>query len=142
MELYPRQLLYEGNPQDLTVSQIKSAIAVNQDWQQKKLLTSVSGHRMNENYFKSLEKERLEVVAKNLHILAKDLWEKQQQNSENSSQPPSKDNPYTSTPTVKESEHDFSRETGSSETLRKEISKSSEKPNTKKLNRKPLLRLL
>jgi transposase len=37
-------LLYEGNPQDRTVSQIKSAIAVNQDWKEKKkLLTSVPG---------------------------------------------------------------------------------------------------
>jgi transposase len=45
--------------------------------------------QMNEDYFKSLEKERLVEVAKNLHQLATDLWEKQQQNSENSSQPPS-----------------------------------------------------
>jgi transposase len=45
--------------------------------------------QMNEDYFKSLEKERLVEVAKNLHILATDLWEKQQQNSENSSVPPS-----------------------------------------------------
>ncbi len=52
--------------------------------------------QMNEEYFKSLEKERLIEVAKNLHQLATDLWEKQQQSSENSSQPPSKDNPYES----------------------------------------------
>ena len=58
--------------------------------------------QMNENYFKSLKKERLVEVAKNLHILATDLWEKQQQNSENSSQPPSLDNPYTSKSTTKE----------------------------------------
>lgn len=50
--------------------------------------------QMNEDYFKSLKKERLVEVAKNLHILATDLWEKKQQNSENSSQPPSQDNPY------------------------------------------------
>jgi transposase len=44
IESHPRQLLYEGNPQDRTVSQIKQAIAVNQDWQQKMdLLTSVPG---------------------------------------------------------------------------------------------------
>ncbi len=42
-------------------------------------------------------------VADNLHKLATELWEKQQQNSENSSQPPSKDNPYTSQTTTKES---------------------------------------
>jgi hypothetical protein len=93
--------------------------------------------QMNEDYFKSLEKERLVEVAKNLHILAKDLWSKQQQNSKNSSQPPSKDNPYTSTPTKKESGHDSPRETGSSETSLKEIAKSSEKPKSKKSNRKP-----
>lgn len=38
--------------------------------------------QMNEDYFKSLEKERLVEVAKNLHQLATDLWEKQQQSSE------------------------------------------------------------
>ena len=44
IESHPRQLLYEGNPQDLTVSQIKSAIAKCEDWKQKKkLLTSVPG---------------------------------------------------------------------------------------------------
>jgi len=50
--------------------------------------------QMNEDYFKSLEKERLVEVAKNLHQLATDLWEKKQENSSNSSQPPSQDNPY------------------------------------------------
>jgi transposase len=60
IESHPRQLLYEGNPQDRTVSQIKEAIAVDENWQQKmkvregevaspslitllKLLTSVPG---------------------------------------------------------------------------------------------------
>ncbi len=52
--------------------------------------------QMNEDYFKSLNQERLVEVAKNLHQLATDLWEQQQQNSENSSKPPSSDNPYTS----------------------------------------------
>ena len=52
--------------------------------------------QMNEDYFKSLDKERLVEVAKNLHQLAAELWEKQQLNSENSSQPPSSDNPYVS----------------------------------------------
>jgi transposase len=56
--------------------------------------------QMNEDYFKSLEKERLVEVAKNLHQLATDLWEKQQQNSANSSQPPSKDNPYVLLPRI------------------------------------------
>lgn len=52
--------------------------------------------QMNEGYFKSLNKERLIEVAQNLHQLATELWEKQQQNSENSSLPPSRDNPYQS----------------------------------------------
>ena len=59
--------------------------------------------QMNENYFKSLEKERLVEVAKNLHSLATDLWSKQQQSSSNSSQPPSLDNPYRSLSNTKES---------------------------------------
>ena len=51
--------------------------------------------QMNRSYFQSLSQERLVEVADNLHILATELWEKQQQNSENSSQPPSLDNPYS-----------------------------------------------
>ncbi len=34
--------------------------------------------QMNEDYFKSLDKEKLVEVAKNLHQLAAKLWEKQQ----------------------------------------------------------------
>ena len=59
--------------------------------------------QMNEDYFKSLKNERLVEVATNLHQLATELWEKQQQNSENSSKPPSSDNPYTSNSTKEES---------------------------------------
>jgi hypothetical protein len=93
--------------------------------------------QMNEDYFKSLEKERLVEVAKNLHQLATDLWEKQQQNSENSSQPPSKDNPYTSTPTTEESAINSEWETGAAETEQKQIDESSGKPNQKKSKRNP-----
>lgn len=50
--------------------------------------------QMNRDYFQSLEKERLVEVATNLHQLAVEQWEKQQENSENSSRPPSSDNPY------------------------------------------------
>jgi uncharacterized protein with von Willebrand factor type A (vWA) domain len=52
--------------------------------------------QMNRSYFQSLSQERLVEVADNLHQLATELWQKQQQNSPNSSQPPSLDNPYTS----------------------------------------------
>lgn len=58
--------------------------------------------QMNEDYFKSLDKKRLIEVAKNLHFLAAKLWEQQQQNSENSSRPPSSDNPYVSKSTREE----------------------------------------
>lgn len=72
--------------------------------------------QMNEDYFKSLKKERLVEVAKNLNQLATDLWEKQQQSSENSFQPPSKDNHYTSKSITEESEKNSESETRSCKT--------------------------
>ena len=93
--------------------------------------------QMNRSYFQSLSQERLVEVADNLHQLATELWEKQQQNSENSSQPPSKDNPYTSTATTEESAQNSAGETGSAETEQKQIDESSGKPNQKKSPRKP-----
>ena len=93
--------------------------------------------QMNEDYFKSLEKERLVEVAKNLHQLATDLWEKQQQSSENSSVPPSKDNPYVSLPTTEESEHDLELESGSSKAQGNQIEESQEKLKEQKSQRKP-----
>ncbi len=59
--------------------------------------------QMNREYFQSLEKERLVEVATNLHQLAVEQWEKLQQNSKNSSRPPSSDNPYNK-PDSKEKE--------------------------------------
>ena len=50
--------------------------------------------QMNKHYFQSLEKERLVEVAANLHQLAVEQWERLEQNSRNSSRPPSSDNPY------------------------------------------------
>ncbi len=93
--------------------------------------------QMNEDYFKSLKKERLVEVAKNLHQLATDLWEKQQQSSENSSQPPSKDNPYTSKSTTEESEKNSESETRSGKTEGDQIEESEENPVRKKSPRKP-----
>ena len=52
--------------------------------------------QMNKDYFQSLEKPRLVEVAANLHQLAIEQWEKLEQNSQNSSRPPSTDNPYQS----------------------------------------------
>ena len=50
--------------------------------------------QMNKDYFQSLEKQRLVEVAINLHQLAIEQWERLEQNSHNSSRPPSSDNPY------------------------------------------------
>ena len=98
--------------------------------------------QMNEDYFKSLEKERLIEVAKNLHQLATDLWEKQQQSSENSSQPPSKDNPYTSMPTTEESAQSLESEsksdnTESDNTESEKIDESVGQEKKKNSDRKP-----
>jgi transposase len=93
--------------------------------------------QMNENYFNSLEKERLVEVAKNLHQLATDLWEKQQQNSENSSQPPSLDNPYISKSTTKESVQSSESESTETTTEQKQRDESSGKEKKEKSKRKP-----
>lgn len=93
--------------------------------------------QMNEDYFKSLPKGRLVEVAKNLHILATDLWEKQQQNSSNSSQPPSKDNPYTSLSTTEESNTTEQYKSLSVKIEEKEIDETESKSKGKKSNRKP-----
>jgi transposase len=52
--------------------------------------------QMDETYFESLEPKRLVEVAKNLYELAVEQLEKLEQNSKNSSRPPSTDNPYQS----------------------------------------------
>ena len=50
--------------------------------------------QMGEEYFRSLEPERLVEVAKNLHSLAIEQLEKLELTSQTSSRPPSSDNPY------------------------------------------------
>jgi len=50
--------------------------------------------QMNEGYFKSLDQKRLVQVAKNLHLLAVEQWEKINSDSSNTNQPPSLDNPF------------------------------------------------
>jgi len=50
--------------------------------------------QMNQEYFQSLDKEKLVEVAGNLHQLAVEQLERLEQNSENSSRPPSTDNIY------------------------------------------------
>ena len=93
--------------------------------------------QMNRTYFQSLSQERLVEVADNLHQLATDLWEKQQQNSENSSQPPSKDNPYSSKATTEESSLSSESESTTVKTEGNQIEESVEKPKKKKSARKP-----
>ncbi len=88
--------------------------------------------QMDENYFKSLEKERLVEVAKNLHTLATDLWEKKQENSQNSSQPPSKDNPYISKQKQKPESSSSESRSAEVKTEQKQLNESSKKPEKKK----------
>ncbi len=93
--------------------------------------------QMNEDYFKSLDKEKLVEVAKNLHILAAKLWEKQQQNSENSSQPPSSDNPYVSNSrSEKTTDNQGKEETQEPNQKKKELASQS-KAESEKSKRKP-----
>jgi IS1 family transposase len=65
--------------------------------------------QMNEDYFRSLEPERLVSVAKNLHELAVEQLEKLEETSRTSSRPPSSDSPYQSS---KPKEADVSLPTG------------------------------
>lgn len=93
--------------------------------------------QMNEDYFKSLDKERLVEVAKNLHVLAAKLWEQQQQNSENSSQPPSSDNPYVSkSPREATTEHPDQEETLEPNQKKKELA-AQPKAKQEKSDKKP-----
>ena len=93
--------------------------------------------QMNRTYFQSLSQERLVEVADNLHELATDLWEKQQQNSENSSQPPSLDNPYDSQTTTEESEKIEESESSSAQTDAEKIKQLIAPEKKKKSQRKP-----
>ncbi len=79
--------------------------------------------QMNKDYFQSLEKQRLVEVAANLHQLAIEQWEKLEQNSQNSSRPPSTDNPYQSKTRNKEDTSTTS-----------ESQKQEEKESTPELN--------
>jgi hypothetical protein len=94
--------------------------------------------QMNKDYFQSLEKERLVEVASNLHQLATQLWEKQQRNSANSSQPPSKNHPYTSKVTTETdsdspaSEGKSASDQSESQETEEEIRNNSQKTQSKK----------
>ena len=59
-------------------------------------LSKADLEQMGEDYFRSLDPERLVQVAKNLHGLAVEQLEKLEETSQTSSRPPSSDNPYHS----------------------------------------------
>lgn len=93
--------------------------------------------QMNRSYFQSLSQERLVEVADNLHKLATELWEKQQQNSANSSQPPSKDSPYGSLAVTEESAQSSESESKEDDTESEKIDESAGKEKKKNSSRKP-----
>ena len=93
--------------------------------------------QMNRSYFQSLSQETLVEVADNLHQLATELWEKQQQNSANSSQPPSLDNPYSSKATTEESSSSSESETTTVKTELEKIDESVGKEKKKNSSKKP-----
>ncbi len=84
--------------------------------------------QMTRDYFQSLDKESLVEVAFNLRSLAVEQWEKLQQNSENSSKPPSSDNPYSNPPTTDEKR----------ESQESELSQEKEKNRIKCWNHRPM----
>ena len=84
---------------------------------------------MNRDYFQSLEKERLVEVATNLHKLAVEQWEKLQQNSKNSSRPPSSDNPYNKADSKEEDKTDQQSTEPEAKLSGKEISAQDEQSN-------------
>jgi len=94
--------------------------------------------QMNRDYFQSLDKEKLVEVAGNLHALAVEQIEKLDQNSSNSSLPPSSDQ-FRST---SKGQLEEKQQTGSeapetkSKQEEKEISESGEKPKSKGFRKK------
>ncbi|NJL52243.1 MAG: transposase [Hydrococcus sp. SU_1_0] len=93
--------------------------------------------QMNRDYFQSLEKERLVEVADNLHRLAVEQWEKINSNSRNSSQPPSRDNPFQKPDSSRASNADTSKDSSGSTSSHKKniVQEPEEKKSTAK--RKP-----
>ena len=91
--------------------------------------------QMNRDYFQSLDKEKLVEVAGNLHAFAVEQFERLEQNSSNSSKPPSSDSPY-----VQEAVENDSAQTeiarkkdvclASGEDLKEEKVEENQKPKT------------
>lgn len=96
--------------------------------------------QMNRDYFQSLEKERLVEVADNLHRLAVEQWEKINSNSSNSSQPPSRDNPFQKPNSSRASNADTSKDSsGSIPSHEKNIVQEPEEKKSTVFERQELL---
>lgn len=85
--------------------------------------------QMSRDYFQSLDKQKLVEVAGNLHSLAVEQLERLEQNSSNSSLPPSSDN-FKSQEKVETEVLEKNSETSESKAER-EVSKQTEKPENK-----------
>lgn len=94
--------------------------------------------QMNQNYFQSLDKEKLVEVAGNLHSLAVEQLEKLEQNSSNSSLPPSSDQFKNKEKVPSLELEPTGSETSVSELKRedKHVSQESEKPKNKGFGKK------
>lgn len=94
--------------------------------------------QMNRDYFQSLDKEKLLEVAGNLHSLAVEQIEKLEQNSSNSSLPPSSDQFRSQEKAQLEEKKETGSETSQTESKQeeKEVSEESEKPKSKGFGKK------
>ncbi|AFZ01988.1 IS66 family transposase [Calothrix sp. PCC 6303] len=94
--------------------------------------------QMNRDYFQSLDKQKLVEVAGNLHSLAVEQIEKLEQNSSNSSLPPSSDQFRSTSSSELEEKQETGSETSVSQSKqeKKEVSEESEKPKSKGFGKK------
>jgi len=94
--------------------------------------------QMNRDYFQSLDKQKLVEVAGNLHSLAVEQIEKLEQNSSNSSLPPSSDQFRSTSKTQLEEKLERGSEAPETESKQegKEVSEESEKPKSKGFGKK------
>jgi len=93
--------------------------------------------QMNRDYFQSLDKEKLVEVAGNLHSLAVEQLEKLEQNSRNSSLPPSSDQ-FRSKEKAQLLEQQTGCETSKTKSKQEQkgVLEESEKPKSKDLRKK------
>lgn len=94
--------------------------------------------QMNRDYFQSLDKQKLVEVAGNLHSLAVEQIEKLEQNSSNSSRPPSSDQFRSTSKAQLEEKQEIGSEASETESKqeKKEVSEESDKPKSKGFGKK------